>query len=1237
MTPKKSPPKKTPQAVSSRSNAGKSSLRSEAEARLIAKKAAALPEDELDTQRLLHELQVHQVELEMQNEELGRVRDELELTRARYFNLFDLAPVGILTLDEEGVIQEANLTAATQLGLTRNELVKQKLAHFILPEDQDIHYHHHQQLFKRGTAHPCEMRMLCANQSIIWIRVESAISQAEIGNRLVQVVLSDITERKLAEQKITASESELRALFAAMTDVVIKYDAEGRYLDIAPTKPDNLFLPLEDMLGKSVNDIMPKEQADYILARIKESLQTGEVVSGEYSLPIDTRQIWFSVNVSPLPDNTVIWMAHDITERKHAADILLESERRFRQTLENVNLIAIEFDGEGCITFCNDYFLKLTGWQRDEIIGKNWFRTCLPDRLREQVEQVFSSFRDSGDLPIHYENEIVTRQGEERLIRWNNTVLRDPASNFIGVSSIGEDITERKQAEEKLNESEQRFRALIEHSHDAVTMLDADGTVLYDSPSIQQVLGYSCTDRIGKKVFDYVVPEERRGMAQGFVKLAQEIGAVAFSEVHFIHKDGSARTIEGVRTNLLQQPAVRAVVVNYRDITARKQAEEAVETERNFALQIMSSMGQGLTVTDEQGRFEFVNPAYARMTGYDPEELLGKTPDDFTAPGSLGILEKAAVRRRLGETSTYEIDLNHSDGHTVPVIITGVPRRDSGKIIGTIAVITDLTERKQAEEELQESERKYRERAIELETIMDIIPVALWIAQDPSCHSIIGNRAANELHRIQPDQNPSLTPAADQQPRPSQMRIFHAGAEITPKQLPLQVSASKGIEIRDFESQMIFDDGTVIHEIGNVKPLFDENGQPRGAVGAFTNITGLKQVEEELRQRADELDGLQKTVLDITAAQKLPGLLESIVERACQLLGAAGGGLYLNDIAREEARCVVSYNTPVNYVGVIVKHGEGVAGRVSQTGESLFVEDYRTWSGRSQSFELDRQFSAVVGVPLLWGGQVRGVIDVLHYEDGKSFSQADIDLLNLFAGHAAIAIENSRLLETSLASEAQVRTLSTRLAEAEENERRRIARELHDQVGQSLSALSINMNIMHSQIPEYLPGFKRRLEDSLMLIDQTTDHIRNLMSELRPAVLDDYGLKAALDWAAGSVASRTNLNLLVEGECKRFPPRVEISLFRIAQEALGNITRHANARNVKILLSQDGPEMSMSVTDDGVGFDPAAVVSTKKSGWGLRLMAERAESIGASLQVESAYGQGTTIRVSYHDKNSAGG
>ncbi|MBI2567033.1 MAG: PAS domain S-box protein [Candidatus Schekmanbacteria bacterium] len=129
-------------------------------------------------------------------------------------------------------------------------------------------------------------------------------------------------------------------------------------------------------------------------------------------------------------------------------------------------------------------------------------------------------------------------------------------------------------ADEALRASEERFRALVEHSHDAVTLLKADGTVLYDSPAVTRVLGYTPTERIGCKVFDFVHPEERAAMARGFADFAMRAGAVASSEGRFVHKDGSTRWIEGVRSNLLHEAAIGAVVVNYRDVTERKRAEE---------------------------------------------------------------------------------------------------------------------------------------------------------------------------------------------------------------------------------------------------------------------------------------------------------------------------------------------------------------------------------------------------------------------------------------------------------------------------------------------------------------------------------------------------------------------------------------------------------------------------------------------------------------------------------------
>ena len=174
-------------------------LRRQAEekaAKMTENQEALSPEE---TRQMLHELRVHQIELEMQNEELRRAQAELDAARARYFDLYDLAPVGYCTLSEKGLILEANLTAATLLGVARGALVKQPISRFILKEDQDIYYLHRKQLFETGEPQACELRMVKKDGTAFWAHLAATVAQDADGAPVCRVVMSDITERKRTE------------------------------------------------------------------------------------------------------------------------------------------------------------------------------------------------------------------------------------------------------------------------------------------------------------------------------------------------------------------------------------------------------------------------------------------------------------------------------------------------------------------------------------------------------------------------------------------------------------------------------------------------------------------------------------------------------------------------------------------------------------------------------------------------------------------------------------------------------------------------------------------------------------------------------------------------------------------------------------------------------------------------------------------------------------------------------
>ncbi|HXG95179.1 MAG TPA: PAS domain S-box protein [Blastocatellia bacterium] len=242
-----------------------------------------------------------------------------------------------------------------------------------------------------------------------------------------------------------------------------------------------------------------------------------------------------------------------------------------------------------------------------------------------------------------------------------------------------------------------------------------------------------------------------------------------------------------------------------------------------------------------------------------------------------------------------------------------------------------------------------------------------------------------------------------------------------------------GESLKNFEAAFVAKDGRAVFVEGNAA-AHKQDGEVTAGYGFFRDVTERKRAEEIIKQRAEEMAALQSVLLDVTAEHDLPALLRIIVERAAELLKAPAGGMYLCDPELREVRCVVSYNFSRDYTGVTLRYGEGAAGWVAETGEPLIIDDYRQWPNPSRVYAREQVLTGVLTAPIKWQGRVIGIISIVCEGEKRRFTEADMKLLEMFANHAAIAIEKARLIEREqqarrvaevmrLASEALTRSL----------------------------------------------------------------------------------------------------------------------------------------------------------------------------------------------------------------------
>ena len=909
----------------------------------------------------------------------------------------------------------------------------------------------------------------------------------------------------------------------------------------------------------------------------------------------------------------------DAIQREQAEEALRASEERYRFIVENTSdgiwwveltePMPLSLPEEEQIDWyyrhavlrqCNLGLARMYGYDSiEEVVGLP-MRILMPRENAVNLE-LSRQFIRSGYRLVDAESREVNQDGRE-LVFLNNMVGIVENGTLVGEWGTNRDITERKRAEEALRASESLYRTIARSiPGGGVYVVDKDFRYLVAEGPVTEAFGLSREMLEGHTVME-VFPDERgRRMEE---RLRRNFAGESLDfETQF------NRRFYWTQMAPVHDSIGQSIILTL-DITERKQAEEALrQSEERFAL-FMQHLPGLAWIKDVDGRYVYTNAAAEKAFNTPREQLYGNTDEDIFSPETAAQF-KRNDQQALSEGVQVVETLKQEDGIVHHSLVTKfpIPGPDGNTaLIGGTAF--DITERLQAEEALRESEERFR--AILRQATAGIVRKnaegRLIFVNEAFCN-MLGRTEAELLGKtiwefMHPDD------------RAENKRFYDR-------------MMLEGVPFK-LEKRFLREDGSVIWVDASISPIMDATGKPQSSVAVEVDITGRKQAEEALRQLNLQLE---ERVLSRTARLRAVNqtLREEIAERK----------KVEEALRTSEATARLLLNTAPD--GVVITDGSGVIVHANAQIASLFGYEPDEVLGKQIEVLIPERFhDKHIRHRRTYNEQRRKRVmglDMELFGRRKNGNEFPVDVMltpisNIPDWNVMVTIRDDterKEMESALRkSHERLRILSQRLVEVQEEERRAIARELHDRVGQTLAALNINLIIIGGQLGGQVDEqISTRLNDSMKLVAETIGLVRDVMSNLRPAVLDDYGLEVAIESYLSQYTSRYEIHAKFEKPDPPIPrlgPSIEMTFLRIAQEALMNIAKHAHASEVMLSLRQENNAVHLTIQDNGTGIESWESVNRPGS-HGLTIMRERAEAFGGNLKVSSVPGNGTTVEV----------
>lgn len=1107
--------------------------------------------------------------------EIKKAENSLKESEARYRSFFEYSMDGILLTGPGGEIISANPAACAMFGMPVDEIIHAGWNGLLSPESENVEQFY--AVFGKSANFNIEIQFLRKDGTVFPGEFSSGIFRNSAGQEQFSLIIRDITERKRNEEVVRQSNKRFEMISRTTNDAIWEWDlrSDGKWANEMH----------QQMYGLTKEDPVPDEQVwrnhihpedrKQIVSRQEAALasDTNVFISeyrflnsrNQYIYLFDRCYIERDNNGNPV---RMTGSMMDITERKKSEQQLKDSEQRLRLSVDAGHQGLFDLDLQTGKAIVNDQYALMLGYEPAEFTEDHasWHNRLHPDDY-DRMRKTFADYISGKTDQYRVEYRMRTKQGKWKwILSFGKIVEYDGEDLPLRMLGTHTDIDSLKLAESELIRSQRRFKNLVENISGVYWVNDIDERkTLYISPSYEQIWGRPCNELYDdpSAFMKSIYPEDLSKLAESY----QLIGEKKKESLSYriIRADNEIRWISA-KINVVTGEDGHHIEYGYaEDITERMRAEQEL-VESNARFQIVSQATSDLVWDWDllEGNLWW-NDNYYSSLGYTKTS---ERVDEHTWYDSIHPADRERVRNNVNKTFRGKNNVWRDEYRYCKADGTYLHFLDRGYIMRSesgqaVRMIGSMVDMTP----VYTVQRKIEESEMQLRTILDT---------DPECISLFDiNTGLLEINKA------GLQMLGEENNSSQEGMLFlDYVEEPNRKQVQKLVKDAYRGKSGSMEFGLVSRDGQHRWCEMNIVPFRNPDKKIISALAVTRDISQQITATRALRNSEEKYRTLVEQAADAIALFDEAGIILETNSSASVLLGYTQEELSfmrLEDVLLPDD---VNDN-PVQY--------------------DLLSAGVSTVKTR----RMKRKDGVVITT------EVRSQ----HLPDGR------------FLAVIRDMTQRIKAEEELKASYKAVRSLTNYLQNIREQERTNIAREIHDELGQQLTVLKMDVSWLKKRVDGSDEKVMMRLNALLQMLDETVKSVRRISSQLRPSLLDDLGLTAAMEWQLSEFEKRSGVATRFRAPHEDFviSDASKTALFRILQESLTNVARHANAKNVLVELDEKDSNLQLTITDNGKGFETDQV--WEKKTLGILGMKERTEMIGGTYEIRSKPGEGTSVIV----------